>query len=604
MKDFVKTTLAVLCGFFIVGIILFIGGLGFIGTHALAGSGSQPVLPKEGVLAIDFHDITIGEQTLEDNPMQALQGNAVKTIGILDAVRALKVAAEDPAVKFIYLRPEGASMGMAHMEEFRDALAECRKAGKPVIAYMTNIHTGGYYLATAADKIYATSYSGGTNIFNGISGQLYFLKDLLDKLGVNVQLIRHGKYKSAGEMYVRSSASDANLEQNRAMISSIWHSLASEMAESRGISEARLNELIDGLALNDTEDFLREGLVDALYTREELKEQIATLALKDSYKDVRYIDFTDYVEVKNAVPASGKRDKIAIIYANGEIVESASASMSGGASQVAGPDFASIIADVRADSTVKAVVFRVNSPGGSVLASEQIRAEIELTRKDKPVVASYGAYAASGGYWISAGSDRIFSDATTLTGSIGVFSMIPDFSKTVKNIAHVTLTPVNSNDHADMYGLMRPLDAKETAYMQGSVEDIYTRFVSVVSEGRGLESGFVDSIAQGRVWTGSDALGIGLVDEIGTLDDAVRYAAGLVDGRDAASFELVGYPAPPSLMNQLMAMLGGYKDDSNLLAGTPFEDFGVSVRSWLKSWDRGNRQTMFARMPYDLEISF
>ncbi len=604
MKDFVKMTLAVLCGFFIVAIVLFILGLGFVGTLAAIGSSSQPVLPKEGVLAIDFQEISIGEQTLEDNPMAALQGNYVKTIGLLDAVNALKAAAADPAVKFIYLRPEGASIGMAHLEEVRQALLECRKMGKPVVAYMTNISTGAYYLSTAADKIYSTSYGGGSNIFNGISGQLYFIKDLLDRLGVNVQLIRHGKYKSAGEMYVRNSASEANLEQNRAMISSMWHSLASVMAESRGISEERLNALIDNLDLDSTEDFLREGLVDALYTREELKSQIATLAVEDSYDDVQYIDFADYVAVKTAQSVRAKGDKIAVIYADGEIVESSSPMSFGSNTQVAGAEFASIISGVRADSTVKAVVLRVNSPGGSVLASEQIRAEIELTKRDKPVIASYGEYAASGGYWISSGADKIFSDATTLTGSIGVFSMIPDFSKTVKDIAHVTLTPVNSNEHSDMYSLMRPLDTKETAYMQGSVEDIYSRFVSIVSEGRGLESGFVDSIAQGRVWTGAEAVGLSLVDEIGSLDDAVRYAAGLVDGRDPSSFITVGYPAPPTVMEQFMAMLGGNKDDSNLLADTPFAGFGTSMRSWLRGWDKGKRETMFARMPYGLKIQF
>lgn len=604
MKDFVKMTLAVLCGVFILAVVLFVLGIGFVGALAAFGSKSQPALPDEGVLAIDFHGIAIGEQTLEDNPVMSFSGGAVRTIGILDAVRAVKTAATDPAISFIYLRPEGVNVGMAHLEEFRQALLDCRKAGKPVVAYMTNISTGGYWLATAADKVYATAYGGGTNVFNGISGQLYFLKDLLDRLGVNVQLIRHGKYKSAGEAYVRNSPSEANLEQNKVMVSSLWHSLASDIAAARGISETRLNALIDGLRLGDNGDFLREGLVDALYTREELKEQIAVLALEDSYDDVEYIDFADYVTYKAThQPAPGKKDKIAVIYADGEIVESGSSMGMGGTSQVVGSEFAALIADVRADSTVKAVVFRVNSPGGSVLASEQIRSEIELTKRDKPVVASYGAYAASGGYWISAGADRIFSDETTLTGSIGVFSMIPDFSKTVSDIAHVTVTPVNSNGHSDMYGLMRPLDEAETAYMQGSVEDIYSRFVSVVSEGRGLKPDFVDSVAQGRVWTGADAIGIGLVDEIGTLDDAVEYAASLVDGRDAASFVTLGYPAPPTMMEQIMAMVGSARDDSNLLAGTPFKDFGVAMRTWLRGWDKGRRQTMFARMPYGVEVS-
>ena len=279
--------------------------------------------------------------------------------------------------------------------------------------------------------------------------------------------------------------------------------------------------------------------------------------------------------------------------------------MDGKAKQnVAGDRFANVIAKVRADSTVKAVVFRVNSPGGSVLASEKIRSEVDQLKAVKPLVASYGNYAASGGYWISANCGHIFSDPTTLTGSIGVFSMIPDFSKTMKDVAHVTYTPVNSNKHSDIMSLMRPLDAEETAYMQASVERIYDRFVSLVAEGRNLTYDFVDNVAQGRVWTGQDALAIHLVDEIGTLEDAIKWAAEAagesLEEADLKNWNVVAYPKQPTAMEQMMDMLGNKPSGEEIFAGTPLAPAAKALLDWADGLKDGNRSVMVARMPYDI----
>ena len=590
MKDFLKMTLAVLVGLFIAGILGFMLFFGFIGTLASLGS-STPAMPRSGVLFMDMSRISIAEQTQETDPMAMIQGQDISIIGLWDAVKAIEKAASDPAVQCIYLKADGLSAGgIAPVEELRQALGDFRLSGKPVVAYTENPGTGSYYLASVADKIYMGSYKGGSNMMVGVGTQMIFLKDLLDKLGVNVQLIRHGKFKSAGEMYIKSRPSEENLLQTREMVNSMWDGMAESICSSREISREDLDGMIDNLKLNTPEDFLACRLVDELLTKEELKEKLAVLAKESKYEEVKFISLRDYVNI-NAQTVSKARRKIAIIYAEGEIIDGYDKQ------EVAGDRFAGIISSVRADSTVKAVVLRVASPGGSVAASEKIRTEIDLLRKVKPVIASYGNYAASGGYWISNSCDKIFSDKSTLTGSIGVFSMIPDFSGTAEKVFHVGVTNVGSSRHSDMYSLTRPLDAEETAYMQRSVDDIYEAFLENVSAGRGMDKAEIDEIAQGRVWTGSDALKIGLVDEIGTLADAVRYAA-IAAGdaeSDLSTWEVAAYPKPMTTLDIILENLTGSTD---ALAGTPFESVGRAFRSW----DATSTGKVYARMPYIMEI--
>ncbi len=590
MKDFVKMTLAVMAGLFIFGIVAFFFSLAMIGAIASMGD-KQPVMPREAVLKIDMSTFALSEQTVEANPMDMLMAGGTSTtpLGIYDAVRAINAAATDPAVKFIYMKPDGATGGTAHMEEFRKALVNFRKSGKAVVSYIESPGNASYYLASVSDKIFMTPHDGAMSMFNGLSSQLIFLKDLLDRLGVNVQLIRHGKYKSAGEMFIRSSSSKENLEQNTEMVESLWGTWASSIAESRGISVDELNSIINNLELVLPADWVECGLVDELLNYNQLEDKLCDLFVVDDYKDVKGISLTDYATLKNTVNFKAKK-KVAVIYAEGDIVD-------GDAKEnVAGNRFAKIISDVRQDSTIQAVVLRVNSPGGSVLASEKIKTELDLLREYKPVIASYGDYAASGGYWISANCDKIYSNASTLTGSIGVFSIIPDLGGVVKDKLHITITPVNSNEHSDMMNGMRALDQKEVAYMQASVENIYDKFTTLVSEGRGMPVARVDEIAQGRVWTGADALEIGLVDEIGTLEDAINYAALSIDGvTGVQDVQLVGYPKPQSTMEILLESLTG---ESNVFADTPFESIGKAFQEFGKQ-DIGKA---YARMPYVVTV--
>ena len=594
MKNFLKMVLAVVFGLILTAVMLFMffGGL----MSSLTPSSASSSLPKSGVLAIDMSKIAIAEQSAEPDVMTMVQGGAsISTVGLWQAVSAINKAAEDPAVKYIYIKADGASGGIATLQEFRKSLANFRSCGKAVISYIESPSTASYYIASVADKVYMTDAQGASSMIVGIGSRLVFLKDLLDKLGVNVQLIRHGKYKSAGEMYVKNAPSPENLEQNQAMIDAVWNSYASEIAESRNMSVEKLNSVIDNLELNKPEDFLSTGFVDALMSREELHSKLADLAVVDSYSKLKFFDLPSYIAAK-LLPASKSGNKIAVVYADGEIIDGEDKS------NVAGDRFASVLAKVRADSTVKAVVFRVNSPGGSVLASEKIKAEVELLREQKPVVASYGDYAASGGYWISNSCDKIFSNETTLTGSIGVFSMIPEFSKVMKDVVHVNMVSVSSNKHTDMYSLMRPFDDAERDYMQASVENIYDKFVNIVAEGRELESDYVDSIAQGRVWAGSDALKIGLVDEIGTLEDAINYASSLVGDPDSSSLNVVEYPKPMTSFEMLMEMLGQTSPDETVFSGTPFESVADVLNEWSRRVKKNPADVVFARIPYAIDI--
>ena len=592
MKNFIKMTLATLTGLLLFGFVSVFIFAGVIGAVATIGK-STPVMPESAILTMDMSTIVLDEQTKEMDPMDALQGGNmnIQTLGIYSAIRAINSAAVDPAVKFIYLKPDAATGGTARIEELRSALKNFRESGKAIVSYIETPTNAGYYLASVSDKIYMTPYDGGANMFTGVSSQMIFLKDLLEKIGVNVQLIRHGKYKSAGEMYIRSNPSKENMEQNRAMIDSIWENWAAEIATSRGISTDDLNAMLNDLKLNFPEDFVANGLVDELANGEQMRRKLADLYVCDDPDKIKTISLSDYATLKNPYNLKSK-GKVAVIYANGNIVDGKDAQ------QVAGDRFAKIISEVRKDTTIKAAVLRVNSPGGSVIASEKIKAELELLQERIPVVASYGNYAASGGYWISAGCDKIYTNATTLTGSIGVFSMIPDFSKTVNDKLHVNITPVNSNRHADMFSLMRPLTDVEVAYMQASVEKIYTKFTSLVAEGRDMTVERVDEIAQGRVWSGAEALDINLVDQIGTIEDAVNWAALAIEGVNSVEdVNIVDYPKPMTKIEMLLETLEGQKD-KNILARTPFKAIGEAFGSWTE--DQTGK--VYARMPYEMVI--
>ena len=459
------------------------------------------------------------------------------SLSLLSVERALEKAAEDNDIAMVFIRPDMISAGMAAREELRQSLARFAAKGKPVVCYGISFDTGSYYLGSVGDRVFMHPGSSGT-LVGPSSTQLYY-KDLLDSLGVRIQLIRHGSYKSAGEPYVRSEMSEENRQQYQALLGSIWDPMVEEMASSRGIVADTLRTWITTLQLSTSRDWLEKGLVDGLKYRDEMEEYLCHLFGKADPDDLKKVSMSEYVE---SLKQNGTK-KVAVLYAEGEIVRSGSG--------IAGEKFAREVAKVRADSSVKAVVFRVNSPGGEVVAAEMIRREIESLRKDKPVIASYGDYAASGGYLISAGTDRIFVDNATLTGSIGVFGQVISYGEALSSKLHIHPYTVGTHEHSDMGSGMRPLDEKELVRYQEDIDGIYDDFVRVVSDGRGMGLDAVEAVAQGRVWSGGDALKNGLADEKGTLLDAVKYAARLAG---LGKYSIEAYPAKNDLLGEILSL--------------------------------------------------
>lgn len=458
------------------------------------------------------------------------------TLSLLSVERALEKAAEDDEIAMVFLRPDQLSAELAVREELRTSLERFAAKGKPIVCYGISFSTASYYLGSVGDRVFMHPGSEG-NLTGPSTTQLYY-KDLLDSLGVRVQLVRHGSYKSAGEPFVRSEMSPENRQQYEALLGSIWAPMVEEMSASRGIEADSLRNWVTTLQLATSRDWLDKGLVDGLKYRDEMEDYLCHLFGKSDPADLKKVSMSDYVK---SLKKKGS-GKVAVLYAEGDIVRSGSG--------IAGEKFARQIAKVRADSSVKAVVLRVNSPGGEVVAADMIRREIQLLRKDKPVVASYGAYAASGGYLISVGTDRIFVDNATLTGSIGVFGQVISFGDALKKKLHINPFTVGTHEHSDMASGVRPLDEKELAWYQGTIDGIYDDFVQVVCDGRGMEKASVESLAQGRVWAGGDALKIGLADERGTLLDAVRYAA---DRAGLKKYRIVAYPEKKNLLDELLS---------------------------------------------------
>ena len=501
-----------------------------LSLSALAGEGFL----KGKILKIDMRD-AVSERGGSAITLGLGGISSSSSLSLLSIERALEKAVDDDDIAMVYINYDHFRVGMAPAEEIRGFLREFSAKGKPVVAYGASLDNSSYYLASTADRIFLHPKGGGA--LTGLGTTQLFVKDLLDTLGIDIQLIRHGKYKSAGEMYIRNDISPENRQQYEELLGSIWGGMLAEMAESRGKSAEEMTALVDGLRLSTAQSWIDSGLVDGLKYRDEMEAYLAHLLGTDDPAGVKTISLKDYIKDLKKGP-SGK--KVAVIYADGEIVRSSG--------DIVGEKLARQIASVRRDSTVKAVVFRVNSPGGEVVAADIIRREIELLGKVKPVVASYGSYAASGGYLMSAGCGRIFVDNSTLTGSIGVFGVVRSVGRAVRKNLKVNMVSVGTNAHSDMVSGVRPLNEEELAWYQAEIEGIYDDFVGVVAEGRSMDKAAVDDLAQGRVWSGKDALGLGLADEKGTLLDAVRYAAGL---KKLGKYRIAVYPEKKSLKDRL-----------------------------------------------------
>lgn len=507
-------------------------------------SGADTNFLKGKILKIDLKDV-VAERGGSSFSISLSGLNVGSSVSLLGFERALEEAADDDAIAMIYMNTDHFSASMAGMEEIREYLKRFSAKGKPVVAYGAGFSNASYYIASVADRVFL--YPKGSGALTGLATTQFFLKDGLDALGVDVQLIRHGKYKSAGEMYIRNDISPENREQYEVLFNSLWNSMLAEIAESRGIKAEDLVGWIDNLELSTADTWLDKGLIDGLKYRDEMEKYLCNLFGKTKADEVKVVQITDYIKKVKKGPSD---KKIAVIYADGEISRSGS--------EVVGEKLSNTIAKVRKDSTVKAVVFRVNSPGGEVVAADMIRREIELLQQYKPVIASYGSYAASGGYLISAGCEKIFVDNTTLTGSIGVFGMVPSYGRAIKKILKVNPVVIGTNKHSAMGSSMQPLTEEEQEWYQKEIEGIYDDFVGVVAQGRSITKEYVDSIAQGRVWSGKDAIDIKLADEKGTLLDAIKYTAEKVELK---KYRIQPIPEDKSIFKQMKDGDSGKKDN-------------------------------------------
>lgn len=527
--NFIKTFLAGLLAF-VVGSFLFFF-LWIVILVGIAGSMEKSVVVHpSSILKIDFSE-TLTDSPSTD-PLGAIDLMTMRTkrnIPLFKALRAVEAARDDERIKGIYLRLNGGGgvEGMALLEELREAIAEFKTSGKFVVAYNETYSQGQYYFASVADSIYMQPQGGME--WTGLAMNTMFYKGLFDKLDLKAEVFRPTacKYKSAVEPYITDKMSPANREQSQELVNSIWNTLAQTVAEARGIDAAKLDRIADRLEVSLADEALEHGFVDGLLFEDQMNDVFAELGVETNRDgDYEFISLGDYAAQVSADLKNITADEVAIVYADGAIVDG-----EGTGKQVYGNTLAATLADVRADEKVKAVVLRVNSPGGSALASDVIWREMELLRAEKPVVVSMGSYAASGGYYISCPADVIVADKMTLTGSIGVFGMFLDTREALKNKLGITVDGVKSNASAD-FAATAPLTPLQRAMIMRGVDRVYETFTTYVAEGRNLPLDKVLDIAGGRVWTGADALGIGLIDTYGGLKTAIALAvdkAGLGD---------------------------------------------------------------------------
>lgn len=586
MKSFFKSVLATIVGiilsFFVIVIITF----GIMGAWMSSLSDKTVEISDNTVLHISLN-YPIEERTNKNN-FQAYSFSDMfsENIGLNDILSRIKSAKEDDKIKGIYLDMSMMGASFATLQEIRDALVDFKSSGKFILSYSEYYSQGTYYLASTADKVYLNPE--GIIDFSGLSSQSVFFKHTLEKLGIEAQVIKVGTYKSAVEPFILDKMSAANREQVSSFLGSIYTNYLNEISDSRDISADSLSQIANELKIETAEDAVNYGLVDATkYKDEVLAELRSYLDLEEDDK-VKSVSIEKYV-VNDPNQSSSSRDRIAVIYAVGNIV-----SGEGSDQQIGSEKISRAIRTVRKDDKVKAVVLRVNSPGGSALASDVIWREVKLTKEVKPIIVSMGDLAASGGYYISAAADSIFAQPNTITGSIGVFGIIPNMQGFFNDKLGITFDVVKTGKFADLGSINRPLTAQEEAIIQRSVNKIYDTFTKKVADGRDKSQSYIDSIGQGRVWTGSQALELGLVDKLGGIEDAITAAASKANIEE---YKIVTYPA---ISDPFEALLGNSKD--RISQWFLKKELGVAYPVYQQSKEMLEQTGIQARLPYTITI--
>ncbi len=588
MKEFFKFVFASMIGVILSFFVMFILFIVIItAVISSAGNDGKVAVTNNSVLHVSL-DYPIIERS-EKNPFadfnfMGFQGK--KTLGLKEILAGIAEAKKDNHIEGIYLDASSLSAGFATIEEIRNALIDFRKSGKFILAYSEVYSQGAYYLATAADKIYLNPE--GMVDFRGLNAESVFFKGTLDKLGIEAQIIKVGTYKSAVEPFILDKMSEPNREQVSSFLGSMYSHFLSEISKSRRISASTLFSLADSAKIRSPKDALTFKMIDGLRYKDEVLDELRSRTGIAKKKDIKSVSLEDYAPEKDKEQASSP-NRIAVIYANGEII-----SGEGDDDNIGSERISRAIRKARTDDKVKAVVLRVNSPGGSALASDVIWREVLLTKKAKPVIVSMGDLAASGGYYIACAADSIFAQPNTITGSIGVFGIIPNMQKFFNDKLGITFDGVKTGRFADLGTVSRPLTDAEKMIFQQEVNRTYNTFTQKVADGRKKSQSYIDSVGQGRVWSGSEALKIGLVDRLGNIDDAIASAAKKANLKD---FKIISYPVQKDPLKSLF-------DDSADKVKTYFvkHELGSSFTYYEQLRSTLSFTGVQTRLPYSITI--
>ena len=589
MKGFFKQVLATIVGLIAFGAIVSIMGIMSVVGMIASGQATQKV-NDNSVLVLNLSGVI--EEQGQENILGQLTGNTVNNLGLDNLLSAIKKAKDNDNIKGIYIEAGVLQAGYATMQEIRNALLDFKKKGKWIVTYADTYSQGTYYIATVADKIYLNPK--GMIDWHGLGAQPQFYKDLMAKFGVRYQVVKVGTYKSFTETYTEDRMSDANRTQVSAYINGTWNNICKAVSESRNISTDSLNAYADRMiTFEPAENILKYKMVDGLIYADQVKDEIKKLLKIGKDKKINQLGLSEIANVKGTKSTG---EEIAVYYAYGSIVQSAGASLFSQGHSIVGPDVCKDLEDLMNDDNVKAVVIRINSGGGDAYASEQLWHQMVELKKKKPVVVSMGDYAASGAYYMSCPANWIVAQPNTLTGSIGIFAAIPDMSGLITQKLGVKFDEVKTNRNSTFGNVMaRPFNDEEFGYLQGYVNRGYQLFRQRVADGRHQKTEDIEKIAQGRVWLGSDALKIKLVDQLGGLNQAIEKAASLAKLKE---YHTKNYPAVPSWTEQFMASVGrkSYLDEQlRLTLGDLYEPF-IMLRNMNK------REVLQARIPFVLNI--
>ena len=581
MKSFLKNILTTIIGIISSIIVMILLIIGFV---AIISSEDEVKVKENSILKIDLANTSVVERSSE-NPFDglSLSGDVASTIELKQVLDNIEKAKLDDNIKVIYINTSYVSAGISQIEEIRNKLLEFKQTGKPIIAYSEVYNQAAYYLSSVANKVYLNPE--GVVELKGLSAGFIFYKGLLEKLDIEVQIIRHGKFKSAVEPFMLDKMSDANREQMQLLLNSFADNLFDSIASQRGMTLSDIHNHANNLSLENAKSCLDLHYVDALLYQDQVDDSLLVISKSEK---LNFISLNKYSNVK-VEKKEISRNKIAIIYATGEIN-----SGEGDEKSIGSETTAKAIKTAREDKNVKAIVLRVNSPGGSALASDVIWRETVLAKEEKPLIVSMGDYAASGGYYIACAADSIVANPTTLTGSIGVFGMIPNLQKLYKNKLGISIDTVNTNKHADM-GMNRALTKFEEDKIQKNVVDIYTTFITHVGEGRNMSTTAVDEIGQGRVWTGYDAKDIGLIDTYGGLEKAIEIAVYLAEIED---YRIISLPKKKDPFAELAQKFGGETSISDLV----MLKLGLKTELTHPIENLLKRDKIQARIPFIMEL--